>query len=75
MSLLTWNCIELGNLTVVQNLRLLIRHHIPNVDFLSETKLFYSEAMPLKARVNYHNGVIVESEGRRGGQLNASMKK
>ena len=67
MSLLAWNCRGLGSPLVVQTLADEVRAKDPLLVFLSETKAKKSRIKGIQNKLEYSQGIIVQSNGRSGG--------
>lgn len=63
MSILSINCIRLGNPNEVDGLRDLIRREAPTVVFLAETKLSSGEFGRIRDRLGEFDGLVVDSRG------------
>lgn len=70
MSILVWNCRGMGQSTIIQTIRELIRSHRPNIIFLAEIKssnyVFISNVVSSLGFSNFH---LVPSIGKVGGLL------
>ena len=67
MSLISWNCRELGNLRSVKALEKVINNEDLIIVFLMETKLSREGMSNIKDNCNMKHGLIVPSEGKSGG--------
>ena len=67
MSALSWNCRGLGNLQTVRSLQEVIASKDPILVFLMETKLSKEEMTKKKYTLGFIEGLIVASNGSKGG--------
>ena len=67
MSLLSWNCRELGNLQTVKALEKVVNKEEPIIVFLMETKSKRDWMEKVKEKCNMKHGLIVPSSGNSGG--------
>ena len=67
MSILSWNCRELGNYWIVRALKRVLQDEAPKVVFLMETKLPQEKMNFLKHELGYTHGLAVSSIGQSGG--------
>ncbi|KAL0011082.1 hypothetical protein SO802_006190 [Lithocarpus litseifolius] len=67
MSILSWNCRELGNPPSVKGLTKAIQKEDPNFVFLCETKLPKRRMEGMKRKLGFLEGFIVPSAGQSGG--------
>ncbi|XP_023907827.1 uncharacterized protein LOC112019538 [Quercus suber] len=67
MSIMSWNCRELGNPWAVQALKRAITRENPNLVFLKETKLKVDEMKRVQHEIGMVQGIAVPSVGRSGG--------
>lgn len=67
MSLISWNCREFGNLRTVKALERVVSKEDSKYVFLMETKADMEWMIMVRDRCKFKNGLIVPSEGKRGG--------
>ena len=67
MSLMCWNCRDLGSDATVGELRWLVKTYRPSILFLSETKMVDRKAMNFMWSLGYSSSFVVSSEGLSGG--------
>lgn len=67
MSILSWNCRELGNPATVRVLVDLVHSKKPNLVFLIETLMGNNKLQPIKNKLGYDSMFVVENVGRSGG--------
>lgn len=67
MSFLNWNCRGLGNLRIVKALEKVVNKEDPKIVFLMEIKPSRDWMKEVKERCNVKHGLIVPSNGSRGG--------
>jgi hypothetical protein len=67
MSILSWNCQELGQPQTVQELVRLVRAHCPNIVFLSKTRQQKERVSHIRTRIGMNKCFIVDGQGKGGG--------
>jgi hypothetical protein len=69
MSILSWNCKELGQPHTVQKLTRLMRKFCPKIVFISETRQQRERVSNLCGRIGLKNALVVDGHGKGGGLL------
>lgn len=67
MSLLSWNCRELGNIRTIKALEKLVNKEELIIVFLMETKSKRDWMEKVKEKCNMKHGLIIPSNGNNGG--------
>ena len=67
MSLIVWNCRELGNLRTVKELQVMIRVKDPSIVFLAETWADEARLQEIKCKIEFDNLFFVERNNRGAG--------
>lgn len=67
MILLSWNCSGLARASAIRTLRALIRDIVPDIIFLSETKIPSSKISDLLKSLGFYNIDCVDPRGKKGG--------
>ncbi|PNX90114.1 endonuclease/exonuclease/phosphatase family protein, partial [Trifolium pratense] len=67
MSIISWNCRGLGNLSSVPKFKYLIRYYNPDAIFLCETLVHRNKIEELRILLGFENCFAVDREGRGGG--------
>ncbi|PNT76348.1 hypothetical protein BRADI_1g47296v3 [Brachypodium distachyon] len=67
MSILSWNCRDIGNDATVRELRTLVRPFAPSVLCLQETQVGSMRAQNLSFTLGFQNSFAVSSSGQSGG--------
>ncbi|XP_050221576.1 uncharacterized protein LOC126671815 isoform X1 [Mercurialis annua] len=70
MKILCWNLQGIGNPWTIRALKSLINSNSPDIFFLMETKLVFSEFTFVRRSFVNFNSYIVDSDGRKGGLAN-----
>ncbi|CAJ2652404.1 unnamed protein product [Trifolium pratense] len=66
MSIISWNCRGLGNLSSVPKFKYLIRYYNPDAIFLCETLVHRNKIEELRILLGFENCFAVDREGRGG---------
>jgi exonuclease III len=67
MSIISWNCRGLGNLSVVPTIRYLVRKYKPDIFFLCETLMHANKIEEVRVRLGFDGAFAVDKIGRSGG--------
>lgn len=67
MSLLAWNCRELGNPQTIRFLKDITQQMKPNIIFLSETLAKENKVQELCSQLHFAEYWVVEAQGHSGG--------
>ncbi|CAJ2669983.1 unnamed protein product [Trifolium pratense] len=67
MSIISWNCRGLGNLSAVPKFKFLLRYYKPDIIFLCETLVHKNKIDELRYLLGFENCFAVDREGQGGG--------